>query len=163
MFTRNKEHPPAHIHNYLNTSFYFMGRASSPGLAACREEEVGPRLADRVDAVVHVNRQPDGARVVGQRARHRLLDPVVGVGREAAFVLRICEKRSTGHTHTHTHTHTHRQRNNTPDTDTHAHDKNNTPNPQTNTCHKLLTTLEGGATTEPGRCALVTTGLTPVC
>ena len=44
-------------------------------------------------------------------------------------------KRSTGHTYTH------RQRTNTPDT--HAHDKNNTSNPQTNTSHKYLTTLEG--------------------
>jgi len=35
--------------------------------------------------------------------------------------------------------------NNTPDTDTHAHGKINTPTPQTNTSHKHLTTLEGGA------------------
>ena len=28
---------------------------------------------------------------------------------------------------------------------THTHDTNNTPNPQTNTPHKHLTTLEGGA------------------
>jgi len=48
--------------------------------------------------------------------------------------------RSTGHTHTPT-------ENNTAYTDTHAHDKNNTPNPQPNTSHKDLTTLEGGATT----------------
>jgi len=48
--------------------------------------------------------------------------------------------RSTGHTHTH------RQRT-TPPTPTHTHDKNNTPNLQTNTPHKHLTTLEGGATT----------------
>ena len=48
-------------------------------------------------------------------------------------------KRSTGHTHT-------PRENNTPDTHT-QHDKNNTPNPQTNTPHKHLTTLEGGATT----------------
>jgi len=31
--------------------------------------------------------------------------------------------------------------------DTHAYDKNNTPDPRTNTPHKHLTTLEGGATT----------------
>jgi len=47
-------------------------------------------------------------------------------------------KRSTGHTHTH------RQRTTPP---THTHDKNNTSNPQTNTSHKHLTTLEGGAAT----------------
>ena len=44
------------------------------------------------------------------------------------------------------HTHTHRQRTKSP-TPTHTHGKNNTPNPQTNTPHKHLTTLEGGATT----------------
>jgi len=58
--------------------------------------------------------------------------------------------RSTGHTHTHTH----RQRT-TPPTPTHAHDKSNNLNPQTNTSHKHLTTLEGGATTcvpPPTRC-----------
>ena len=48
-------------------------------------------------------------------------------------------KRSTGHTHT--------DRETTPDTDTHTHDTNNTLNPKTNTPHKYLTTLEGGATT----------------
>ena len=43
---------------------------------------------------------------------------------------------------THTHTPT---ENNTPDTDTHTHTTRTTP--QTNTSHKHLTTLEGGATT----------------
>jgi len=46
-----------------------------------------------------------------------------------------------------THTHTHTDREQHPPTPTHTHDKNNTPNPQTNTPHKHLTTLEGGATT----------------
>jgi len=49
-----------------------------------------------------------------------------------------CKKINRSHTHTH-------GENNTPDT--HTHDQNNTPNPQTNTPHKHLTTLEGGATT----------------
>ena len=60
--------------------------------------------------------------------------------REKALVLRKYQQ--VAHTHTHTPT-----ENNTPDTDTHTHDKNNTLNPQTNTSHKRLTTLEGGATT----------------
>jgi len=51
-------------------------------------------------------------------------------------------KRSTGHTHTHTDREHHPRHRHT-----HAHDKNNIPNPQTNTFHKYLTTLEGGATT----------------
>jgi len=44
------------------------------------------------------------------------------------------------------HTHTHTDQRTTPSTP-HTHDKNNNPNPQTNTPHKHLTTLEGGATT----------------
>jgi len=44
------------------------------------------------------------------------------------------------------HTHIYRQRI-IPPTPTHTHDKNNIATPQTNTSHKHLTTLEGGATT----------------
>ena len=50
-------------------------------------------------------------------------------------------KRSTGHTHTHTDREQH------PDTDTHTHTRTTRTTPQTNTPHKHLTTLEGGATT----------------
>jgi len=46
--------------------------------------------------------------------------------------------RSSGHTHKHTDREQH---------PLHTHDNNNTPTPQTNTPHKHLTTLEGGATT----------------
>jgi len=49
-----------------------------------------------------------------------------------------CEKINRSHTHTH-------RENNTPDNDTHTHTTRTTP--QTNTSHKHLTTLEGGATT----------------
>mmetsp|Transcript_26293 Transcript_26293/g.78552 ORF Transcript_26293/g.78552 Transcript_26293/m.78552 type:complete len:308 (+) Transcript_26293:1-924(+) len=58
-------------------------------LAAGGEEEVCARLADRVDAIVHVYRQPDGAGVVSECARDGLLDPVVRVGGEAALVVRV--------------------------------------------------------------------------
>jgi len=50
----------------------------------------------------------------------------------------ICKSMNRSHTQAHTPT-----ENNIPDTDTQAHDKNNTPNPQTNTSHKHLTALEG--------------------
>jgi len=49
-----------------------------------------------------------------------------------------CKKINRPPTHTPT-------ENNAPDK--HTHDKNNAPNPQTNTSHKHLTRLEGGATT----------------
>ena len=49
-------------------------------------------------------------------------------------------KRSTGHTHT-----GHTDGENTPDTGTHT--RTTRRNPQRNTSHKHLTTLEGGATT----------------
>jgi len=65
------------------------------------------------------------------------------MGKVEGILKRGGVKRSTGHTQTHTDREQH------PDTDTHTHDKNNTPNPQTNTPHKHLTTLEGGATTVP--------------
>ena len=52
------------------------------------------------------------------------------------LILSVCKKINRSHTHTPT-------ENTTPDT--HTHDKNNTPNPQMNTSHKHLTTLEGGA------------------
>jgi len=51
-----------------------------------------------------------------------------------------CKNIHRSHTHTHAPT-----ENNAPDTDTHTHTTRTTP--QTNTPHKHLTTLEGGATT----------------
>jgi len=56
------------------------------------------------------------------------------------LALQPCVNRATGHTHTDREQHPrHRHR--------HTHEKSNTPNSQTNTSHKQLTTLEGGATT----------------
>ena len=51
-------------------------------------------------------------------------------------------KRSTGRTHTHTNREQHPRHRHT-----HTHDKNHPPNPQTDTPHKHLTMLKGGATT----------------
>mmetsp|Transcript_8723 Transcript_8723/g.14686 ORF Transcript_8723/g.14686 Transcript_8723/m.14686 type:complete len:397 (-) Transcript_8723:1129-2319(-) len=47
------------------------------------------RLAQRVDEVVHVHRQPDRARVVGDGARDRLPDPPRGVRGEAEAARRV--------------------------------------------------------------------------
>src|SRR3954453_8886097 len=52
------------------------------GLAAQLGDELALRAADLVELLDHMHRDPDGPRLVGERAGDRLADPPGGVGRE---------------------------------------------------------------------------------
>jgi len=76
-----------------------------------------------------------------------MLPPTIVPGRGACLLyvyvsLYRCKKINRSHTHSDREQHPRHRH-------THTHDKNNSPNLQTNTSHKHLTTLEGGATTVP--------------
>jgi len=73
---------------------------------------------------------------------HRTTVPILQAQCSGTSTIHTSLYKKINRSHTHTHTPT---ENNTPDTDTHAHDKNTTPNPQMNTSHEHLTTLEDGA------------------
>jgi len=113
--------------------------------------EVGARVIPTyIYSKPHTIAVPSRSRLAGSSASFvgfvavALEEDVAELGEDLGQVVKrpelSCSRETINRSNTHTDREQHPQH-------THTHDKNKTPNPQTNTPHKHLTTLEGGATT----------------